>query len=82
VGGVGILSAKPVTVFLAGGFFVAETASVMLQVIWFRFTKGKRLFLMAPLHHHLEKCGLCEGHIVAIGAAASALFCALAFLGG
>ncbi|MXV44668.1 phospho-N-acetylmuramoyl-pentapeptide-transferase [Saccharibacter sp. 17.LH.SD] len=48
---------------LVGGLFVAETISVILQVFWFKRT-GKRLFLMAPLHHHFEKKGWQEPKIV------------------
>ncbi|MCE1245953.1 MAG: phospho-N-acetylmuramoyl-pentapeptide-transferase [Firmicutes bacterium] len=42
---------------LIGGIFVAEAVSVILQVSYFKMTGGKRLFKMAPLHHHFEKCG-------------------------
>jgi phospho-N-acetylmuramoyl-pentapeptide-transferase len=52
-----------------GGVFVAEALSVMIQVGWFKFTKakfgvGKRIFLMAPLHHHFEKKGWAETQVV------------------
>ncbi len=47
-----------------GGVFVIEVVSVVLQIIYFRKTKGKRLFLMAPLHHHYELKGLAEPKIV------------------
>ena len=46
-----------------GGVFVAETLSVILQVGYYKRTK-KRLFLMAPLHHHFEKMGLSEPKII------------------
>ncbi|MCX8164219.1 MAG: phospho-N-acetylmuramoyl-pentapeptide-transferase [Aquificaceae bacterium] len=49
---------------LAGGIFVFETLSVILQVIYFRLTGGKRLFKMAPFHHHLELSGVPEPKIV------------------
>lgn len=45
------------------GLFIFETLSVILQVAYFKRTKGKRLFKMAPFHHHLEACGLKEVHI-------------------
>lgn len=48
---------------LIGCIFVAETASVMLQVGYFRLTGGRRLFRMAPLHHHFEMVGWSETHI-------------------
>jgi phospho-N-acetylmuramoyl-pentapeptide-transferase len=43
---------------------VVEALSVMLQVTWFRRTGGKRLFRMAPLHHHFELCGWSETQVV------------------
>ncbi|MCH2184514.1 phospho-N-acetylmuramoyl-pentapeptide-transferase, partial [Myxococcota bacterium] len=46
-----------------GGIFVAEAASVVIQVVWFKFT-GRRVFLMAPIHHHFEKLGWAEQKIV------------------
>ena len=49
---------------IAGGVFVAETLSVILQVAYFKATKGKRLFRMAPFHHHLELSGVPEPKIV------------------
>lgn len=45
---------------LMAGLFIFETLSVILQVVYFKKTKGKRLFRMAPFHHHLEACGLKE----------------------
>jgi phospho-N-acetylmuramoyl-pentapeptide-transferase len=52
-----------------GGVFVAETLSVMLQVGWFKYTKkrygeGRRILLMAPLHHHFEQTGWKETQVV------------------
>jgi phospho-N-acetylmuramoyl-pentapeptide-transferase len=47
-----------------GVVFVAEVASVMLQVGYFKWTKGKRLFKMAPLHHHFELLGWSETQVV------------------
>ena len=50
---------------IIGGVFVMEAGSVLLQVGWFRGTKGKRLFRMAPLHHHFELAGWAESKVVA-----------------
>jgi phospho-N-acetylmuramoyl-pentapeptide-transferase len=47
-----------------GGVFVMETVSVMLQVSYFKWTKGKRIFRMAPLHHHFELSGWKETQVV------------------
>jgi len=55
-------------VLLFGIVYIVETASVMLQVGYFKLTHGKRLFKMAPIHHHFEKCGWSE---IRIGIAAS-----------
>jgi phospho-N-acetylmuramoyl-pentapeptide-transferase len=54
---------------IAGGVFVMEAASVILQRGWFRYTRrrrgaGQRLFLMSPLHHHFEKLGWYESQVV------------------
>jgi len=55
--------------FIMGGVFVVETLSVMLQVAWFKYTKkrygeGRRIFRMAPLHHHFEVTGWKETQVV------------------
>ncbi len=49
---------------IIGGLFVIEAVSVILQVYYFRLTCGKRLFKMAPIHHHFEKCGWSEMQVV------------------
>ena len=59
----------------------AETLSDIIQVTYFKLTHGKRIFKMAPLHHHFEMCGWKETKIVAVFASVSALFCVLAYLG-
>ena len=48
---------------IVGGLFVIETLSVIIQVLFFKIT-GKRVFLMAPIHHHFEKLGWSESQIV------------------
>ena len=60
---VAIIVRQEILFFLMGGVFVAETLSVILQVGYYKRTK-KRLFLMAPLHHHFEKMGLSEPKII------------------
>jgi phospho-N-acetylmuramoyl-pentapeptide-transferase len=68
LGGVlGVLSLivkKELLLLLIGGVFVMELGSVMLQVGFYKLTKGKRLFLMAPIHHHFELSGLKETKVV------------------
>jgi len=63
---------------IAGGIFVIEALSVIIQVLYFKSTKGKRIFLMAPLHHHFEKKGLSEQKVVIRFWIISFLFCLLA----
>ena len=53
LGVVAVLVRQEVVLFIMGGVFVAETVSVMMQVVSFKLT-GKRIFRMAPLHHHFE----------------------------
>ena len=49
---------------IAGGLFVLETVSVMLQMGYFKMTHGKRLFKMAPIHHHFELKGIPEPKVI------------------
>ena len=80
--GCGILAGELLLFVLAGFMFVIEMLSSLLQRVYFKLTHGKRIFKMAPLHHHFEKCGWGEVTIVAVFTAVSAVFCLLAFLGG
>jgi len=69
LGIIAVLIHQPFVLFIAGGVFVAEAVSVMLQTGWFKYTRrttgtGRRLFLMAPLHHHFEKKGWYESQVV------------------
>ncbi|HVK57657.1 MAG TPA: phospho-N-acetylmuramoyl-pentapeptide-transferase [Candidatus Kapabacteria bacterium] len=64
-----VLIHQPFILLIAGGVFVAEAGSVMIQRGWFKYTKrktgvGRRVFLMAPLHHHFEKKGWYESQVV------------------
>ena len=64
LGTVSILTKSEFLLAVAGGVFVFETVTVILQIVYFRATKGKRLFKRAPFHHHLELSGLPEPKIV------------------
>jgi len=64
LGTVAILVKKEFLLVVIGGMFVVEALSVMLQVMWFRRSGGKRLFRMAPLHHHFELSGWSETQVV------------------
>lgn len=64
-----VLIHQPFALVIAGGVFVAEAVSVMIQRSWFKYTRlrtgtGQRVFLMAPLHHHFEKKGWYESQVV------------------
>jgi phospho-N-acetylmuramoyl-pentapeptide-transferase len=64
LGTVAVIARQEIVLFIMGGVFVAETLSVMLQVIYFKATGGKRIFRMAPLHHHYELGGWKETQVV------------------
>lgn len=64
LGVMAVIVRQEIVLFIMGGLFVAETLSVMLQVAYFRMTGGKRIFRMAPLHHHFELSGWKETQVV------------------
>jgi phospho-N-acetylmuramoyl-pentapeptide-transferase len=64
LGAIAVVIRQEILLAVVGGVFVVETLSVMLQVAYFKATRGKRIFLMAPLHHHFEKAGWEEQKIV------------------
>jgi phospho-N-acetylmuramoyl-pentapeptide-transferase len=69
LGIVAVLIHQPLVLVIAGGVFVMEATSVILQTGWFRYTRhrygaGRRIFLMAPIHHHFEKKGWYESQVV------------------
>jgi len=69
LGTIAVIVRQEIVLFVMGGIFVAETVSVMMQVIWFKYTKkrygeGRRIFRMAPLHHHFELGGWRETQVV------------------
>ncbi|HEX2485129.1 MAG TPA: phospho-N-acetylmuramoyl-pentapeptide-transferase [Myxococcota bacterium] len=64
LGAIAVVIRQEVLLGVVGGIFVVEALSVMLQVGYFKLTGGKRIFLMAPLHHHFEKLGWPEQKIV------------------
>ena len=70
----------PLVLILVGFVYICETLSVILQVSYFKATHGKRLFKMAPIHHHFEMCGWKEEKIVLSFAAVSAVMCLLAWI--
>ncbi|MFN3631156.1 MAG: phospho-N-acetylmuramoyl-pentapeptide-transferase, partial [Casimicrobiaceae bacterium] len=69
LGTIAVIVRQEIVLVVMGGVFVAETISVMLQTGYFKYTKrkykeGRRIFRMAPLHHHFELSGWHENHVV------------------
>lgn len=71
----------PLFLVIVAFIYMIEVASVILQVGYFKITKGKRLFKMAPIHHHFEKCGWKETKVVAVFTIVTAVLCLIAYLG-
>ena len=72
---------NPLILLVVGFIYLCEAASVILQVGYFKLTHGKRLFKMAPIHHHFEKCGWGEIKIVLVFTGITLVFAALALFG-
>ena len=71
----------PLILLLVGIVYICETMSDIIQVAYFKLTHGKRVFKMAPLHHHFEMCGWNEKKVVTVFTTVSLIFCVLAYLG-
>lgn len=71
----------PLFLIIVGLVYLIEVMSVILQVVYFRLTKGKRIFKMAPIHHHFELCGWSEMKVVSVFSIATAICCIIALLG-
>lgn len=71
----------PLFIPLVGFIYMIEVLSVMLQITYFKKTGGKRLFRMAPIHHHFELGGWSETRVVAVFSVVTGMLCLLAFLG-
>lgn len=81
VAGVAYALNMPIFIVIVGGIYVIEVLSVILQVGYFKLTHGKRLFRMAPIHHHFEKGGWSETRIVAVFMVVTILLCFVGILG-
>lgn len=68
----------PLFIPIVGLIYMVEVLSVMIQVSYFKATRGKRFFKMAPIHHHFEKCGWSETRVVAVFSIVTALCCLIA----
>jgi phospho-N-acetylmuramoyl-pentapeptide-transferase len=81
ISGLALVSGKATLLLIVGGIYLFEAFSVILQVLYYKLTK-KRLFLMAPFHHHLEKRGHSEISIVFIFTAVTLVLGAVAYMFG
>lgn len=80
VASIAILMKMPLFIIIVGIIYVLESISVILQVAYFKLTKGKRLFKMAPIHHHFEQLGYKEVKVVSIFYIITAVACLIGFL--
>lgn len=71
----------PLFILIVGIIYLAEVISVILQVAYFKKTGGRRLFKMAPIHHHFELCGWSETRVVAVFSIVTAVLCLVSILG-
>ena len=71
----------PLFIAIVGFIYLMEVLSVILQVGYFKMTGGKRIFRMAPIHHHFELGGWSETRVVAVFSIVTALLCLVAYLG-
>jgi phospho-N-acetylmuramoyl-pentapeptide-transferase len=79
--GMAFLADEPLIILVAGIIYLIEVLSVILQVGYFKLTHGKRIFKMAPIHHHFEKCGWSEVKVVGVFTLITAIACVLAYFG-
>ena len=70
----------PLILVIIALVYVVEVLSVIIQVTYFKITKGNRIFKMAPIHHHLEMCGWSETRVVTFFSTITAILCILAYL--
>ena len=70
----------PIFIAIVGLIYLVEVLSVMIQVTYFKATGGKRIFKMAPIHHHFELCGWSEAKVVAVFSIITALLCMIGLM--
>ena len=81
VAGTAYMLQMPLFIIIVGFIYLVEVASVIIQVTYFKKTGGKRLFKMAPIHHHFELCGWSETRVVAVFSIVTAILCLIALMG-
>ena len=80
VAGTAYVMQMPLFILIVGLIYLIEVLSVMIQVTYFKATHGKRIFKMAPIHHHFELCGWSETRVVAVFSVITAVMCMIALL--
>ena len=80
VAGTAYVLQMPLFILLVGLIYLVEVLSVIIQVTYFKKTGGKRIFKMAPIHHHFELCGWSETRVVAVFSIVTAVLCMIAVL--
>ena len=80
VAGTAYMLQMPLFLLIVGLIYVVEVLSVMMQVTYFKISHGKRIFKMAPIHHHFELCGWSETRVVAVFSIITAILCLIALL--
>ena len=80
VAGVAYMLQMPIFIIIVGLIYMVEVLSVMIQVTYFKKTGGKRIFKMAPIHHHFELCGWSETRVVAVFSIITAILCLVALM--
>ena len=81
VAGCAYMLQMPIYILIIGLVYLVEVLSVMIQVAYFKKTGGKRIFKMAPIHHHFELCGWSETRVVTVFTTVTVILCLIAFLG-
>lgn len=81
VAGAAYMMQMPLFIILVGMIYLVEVLSVIIQVTYFKKTGGKRLFKMAPIHHHFELCGWSETRVVAVFSIITVLLCLIVLMG-
>lgn len=76
-----LMMKDPLIILIVGFIYLAEVVSVILQVGYFKMTHGKRIFRMAPIHHHFELGGWSETRVVTVFAITTGVLCLIAFFG-
>lgn len=80
VAGTAYMLQMPIFILIVGFIYLVEVVSVILQVGYFKMSGGKRIFKMAPIHHHFELCGWSETRVVAVFSIVTAILCLIALL--